>query len=189
RVWDWLADKSRHAIDVVERYVDCQATDTDLHIVAKQAEDEWVTEFGNHHPSNAVYALSNWAIRAHDAAVGVAAEIVEAIRCEACVRIGVSLGSPAKSDASGSKASVEAGEAAQAVEAAAQCDLLRDIFHGPRRAVIVRSHWKIAPVVQLARDIYEEKFFHRLPILADALEEAGCTNVNILDHCRKPAEH
>jgi hypothetical protein len=44
-------------------------------------------------------------------------------------------------------------------------------------------------VVHLAQAICEERAFDRLPILADALEDAGCTNADVLDHCRQPGEH
>ena len=35
----------------------------------------------------------------------------------------------------------------------------------------------------------EDREFGRLPVLADALEEAGCTTEAILSHCRQPGEH
>jgi hypothetical protein len=44
-------------------------------------------------------------------------------------------------------------------------------------------------VVKLAQVIYDERRFTDLPILADALEEAGCTNSDVLDHCRGPGPH
>lgn len=44
--------------------------------------------------------------------------------------------------------------------------------------------WNDGTVQRLARMIYEERAFDRLPILADALEEAGCTNQDIINHCR-----
>ena len=37
--------------------------------------------------------------------------------------------------------------------------------------------------------MYESRNFARMPTLADALEEAGCTNADILAHCRQPGEH
>jgi hypothetical protein len=44
-------------------------------------------------------------------------------------------------------------------------------------------------VVKIARTITDERRFGDLPVLADALEEAGCTDPNFLVHCRRPAEH
>jgi hypothetical protein len=44
-------------------------------------------------------------------------------------------------------------------------------------------------VVQLAQEIYDRRAFDRLAALADALEEAGCRDPAILDHCRLPGEH
>lgn len=76
------------------------------------------------------------------------------------------------------------------VEASAQASILRCIF-GPLRFRLVtmdlarRTH----TVVSLARAIYQQRAFDRLPILADALEEAGCANQDILEHCRNPGEH
>jgi hypothetical protein len=44
-------------------------------------------------------------------------------------------------------------------------------------------------VARLARGIYDDRAFDRLPILADALEDAGCHDTAILDHCRQPGPH
>ena len=41
----------------------------------------------------------------------------------------------------------------------------------------------------LARAIREERWYDRLPILADAMEEAGCGDLDLLDHCRTAARH
>jgi hypothetical protein len=49
--------------------------------------------------------------------------------------------------------------------------------------------WNDGIVPKLAQAIYDDRVFDRLPILADALEEAGCTNADILNHCRRPGEH
>ena len=61
-----------------------------------------------------------------------------------------------------------------------------------RRNTILRREWLIwndALIRHLAQAIYDECAFDRLPILADALEEAGCTNADILNHYRQPGEH
>ncbi len=49
--------------------------------------------------------------------------------------------------------------------------------------------WNGGTVQKVAQSIYDERAFDRMPILADALEEAGCTNQDILGHCRQPREH
>jgi hypothetical protein len=82
-------------------------------------------------------------------------------------------------------------EAAAALRALfdAQPKLVRDIFGNPFRPVTVDSAWLSPTVVSLATRIYDDRAFDRLPILADALEDAGCTNADILNHCRQPGEH
>lgn len=70
--------------------------------------------------------------------------------------------------------------------------LLRDIFGNPFRPVTVSPAWLAwnhGTVPKLAQAIYDERRFADMPILADALEEAGCTSADILAHCRQPAEH
>jgi len=69
------------------------------------------------------------------------------------------------------------------------CAMLRDVSGTPFRAHIFDPAWHTATVTSLAEAIYADRAFDRLPILADALEDAGCTNRDILDHCRQPGEH
>jgi hypothetical protein len=74
-------------------------------------------------------------------------------------------------------------------EQAAQCHRLRDIFGNPFRPVTVDSTWLTSSVLKLAQAIYDDRAFDRLPRLADALVAAGCTNEDILSHCRSGGEH
>jgi hypothetical protein len=78
-------------------------------------------------------------------------------------------------------------------EKAAQAALLRDILGPlPFRPVTVSPSWLSGnggTVAKLAAAIYEERRFADLPILADALEDAGCTDAAVLAHCRGPGEH
>ena len=67
--------------------------------------------------------------------------------------------------------------------------LFRDIFGNPFRPVAFDPEWRTETVVGIARDIYEDRAFERVPILADAIEEAGCDNADILSHCREPGVH
>jgi len=68
-----------------------------------------------------------------------------------------------------------------------QAHVLRDIVGDPFRAVGFDSAWRTTTAA--AEAIYADSAFDRLPILADALEDAGCTDAVILDHCRQPGEH
>jgi hypothetical protein len=76
-----------------------------------------------------------------------------------------------------------------ALENKGQTDLLREIIGNPFRPISVDARWLTSTVVALAHAIYDDRTFGRLPILADALEEAGCTNADILNHCRQLGEH
>jgi hypothetical protein len=74
-------------------------------------------------------------------------------------------------------------------EMAAQAALVRDLFGNPFRPVAPNPAWLIRNVRQLAQAICETKDFDQLPILADALEDAGCHDDAILAHCRRAGEH
>jgi hypothetical protein len=63
------------------------------------------------------------------------------------------------------------------------------VFDVPLRFVTIRPSWLTSTVVALARGIYEDRAFDRMPILADALQDAGCDSDDILNHCRGPGPH
>jgi hypothetical protein len=67
--------------------------------------------------------------------------------------------------------------------------VVRCIFGNPFRPVSADPAWLTSTVVALARSIYDERAFDRLPILADALQDAGCDNPDILTHCRSVGPH
>jgi len=67
--------------------------------------------------------------------------------------------------------------------------LVKDIFGNPYRPITLNSSWLTSTVLALANGIYSEKAFDRMPILADALQDAGCDNEEILQHCRGPGVH
>jgi hypothetical protein len=74
-------------------------------------------------------------------------------------------------------------------EEAAQTDLIRDVFGNPFRPVILSPAWRTDTAVALAQRMYDACDFSAMPILADALEDAGCTDEAILMHCRGPGPH
>jgi hypothetical protein len=73
-----------------------------------------------------------------------------------------------------------------------QTSLLHDIFGNPFRPVAIDPDWLAwnhGTVPKLAQTIYDDRRFDLLPILADALQDAGCTNDEILQHCHSPGAH
>jgi hypothetical protein len=65
-----------------------------------------------------------------------------------------------------------------------QPDYVRDLFALVVRRVRFDPAWRTDAATGLARAAYDGRAFDRLPILADALEEAGCDVPAVLDHCR-----
>jgi hypothetical protein len=79
---------------------------------------------------------------------------------------------------------------ALAEETTAQVTILRDIA-GPTsfRAVTLDPAWRTTTALQLAQQMYDSRDFSAMPILADALQDAGCDSADILAHCRGPGPH
>jgi hypothetical protein len=79
------------------------------------------------------------------------------------------------------------------------CDLLREVVGNPFRPVHLELRWLLwndRCVPRMAEAIYRDRQLPRgalggpqFAVLGDALEEAGCTNTDVLNHCRLPAEH
>src|SRR5262245_13664709 len=70
-----------------------------------------------------------------------------------------------------------------------QCALLRDIYGNPFRPPAFDPRWRTADALGLARGIYDGPAFDRLPLLADALMDAGCVDELVLGHCRSDGPH
>ncbi len=77
-----------------------------------------------------------------------------------------------------------ASELAEKEEVIGQARLLRDIIGNPFRPVSVDPSWLTSTVRALAEHFYDTRDFTAMPILADALQDAGCDNADILSHCR-----
>ncbi len=87
------------------------------------------------------------------------------------------------------KRRIDPGGPIPARDRAAVCALVREIFnpfHGARLGLL-SGHGGV--VARLARAIYDERRFEDMPVLADALEEAGCSDEAALHHCRQPGGH
>jgi hypothetical protein len=68
-------------------------------------------------------------------------------------------------------------------------DVMRDIVGNPFRPTAFDPAWRTSTVAALAEGMYTDRAFDRLPILADALEDAGCDAAELLAHLRGDGSH
>jgi hypothetical protein len=68
-------------------------------------------------------------------------------------------------------------------------NIVRDVFGSFFYRVAIDPRWLSSTVLDLARTIDAEKCYERMPILADALMDAGCDDEALLNHCQQPIEH
>ncbi len=161
-------DRDRHLADVIERYADSRATKKELRAACRHLQEL-------HDVSDALGAAC-----AQDHLTNAAG-------------IAVLAAANAAAGPYPGPAGMSAWKALLAAEFQAQVHLLRDVL-GPlpfRRVPIdpVWLAWNGGTVRQLAGSVYEERAWERLPILADALEEAGCGDRDVLDHLRGSGPH
>jgi len=169
RIWHLLKDESsREAVEVSERYADGLAAEKQL-IAARSAILPDRRFFSD--PGGLQLRTRGDRRRAGFDAVIWAADANPRVAASESVRLAA--------HASGD----------WWVEYRAQVALLREVFGNPFRPVPFELAWRTAATEAIAQTIYDERRFDDLPILADALEEAGCTDTDILAHCRLPGEH
>jgi len=74
-------------------------------------------------------------------------------------------------------------------ERATQAALLRCVFGNPIHPIDFNAAWRSPNVIDIARRVYDDRAFDHMPILADALQDAGCEIDEILNHCRGSGPH
>jgi hypothetical protein len=67
--------------------------------------------------------------------------------------------------------------------------LIQDIFEDFQNSLTILNEWCSTNVVDLARTIYEERAFDRMPFLADALMDEGCQSDAVIEHCKSSSPH
>jgi hypothetical protein len=196
RLWHLFADpQARQAVEVAERFADGQASLDELVAAGRSAGDAERSAMNRIReltggrswpgPLPASLEAAHHARAAAAAAVAAAttAKLAEAAERAAlqCV-IAAGVGRDRWDD----------GRPVQHAIEAMQCDLLRDIFGNPFRPVAIDPVWLTwhgGVLVSMAQKMYDSREFSDMPILADALEEAGCTDADLLGHCRSAGEH
>jgi hypothetical protein len=190
RVWHLLADeRSRQGVEATERFADGFLSREELRRAGSAAYQAWwETEprddddedhprYDPHH-GQALFCAANAVVRLtgtgeHAGSEGVASEVRRAVWFAS-----------------------EDQRAAEEDERKAQCALVRDLFDDPFHPLALDSAWRTPDVLSLARAAYQERILPsgvleraRLALLADALEDAGCTDEVILAHLRGEGPH
>jgi hypothetical protein len=187
-----LTDADGHkSLEVAEKFADSSATERDLtransaaRKAHKRANTACAPRFakGPHHVTHPNFYLTH-------AVVEASSESDMFVRAAAAIGL---LGQAARDSVIFQNDAVDyfaRREAARAAMLRRLTHILRDIFGNPFRPVSLDPSWISSTVTSLAQAIYDDHAFDRMPILADALEDAGCTNQDILAHCRGGGEH
>ncbi len=192
-VWDQMDDRSRSVVEVSEQFADGEARKTELSAAREAATQDCHAinqELGTMVRAAAYRSYDALQIRQSiTSAAWLTAWLQNAGRGAQTVALSTQI--IRRSLALGGAAGPEASTALHE-EASFQADLVRCIFGNPFRPVAVDASWSLwngGTVVRLARMIYDDRAFDRMPVLADALEEAGCAEQAILSHCRSVAGH
>jgi len=132
------------------------------------------------------WSLSQYLVTAGRAKVLNAVAACARMTCEACWE---SLVAYRYTQVWQNRREERAARLARQGEREVRAHIVRDVFRNPFRTVRLEPKWLSSTVVALANGIYQTRAFDGMPILADALQEAGCDNDDILNHCRGPGPH
>jgi hypothetical protein len=171
RIEHFLTDsRSLQALAVLERYLDGNAAEADREAANRAAELVQVAEdparrYAAEAVCHALFSLPAYLI----------AEVYR-VSVRAAHAAGCAVASPTLDE--------RAFWNAVRAEETAQADLLREIFGNHFRPVSFSPSWRTDTALSLARQMYEARDFSAMPILADALQDAGCDSAELLDHLR-----
>jgi len=174
RIWPLLSDeRSRRAVEVGERFADSLASNMELDV----ARIESTAAIPRRHPSKGVaVGGKEW----REAKVRIRA--TRAAWNAVLIPVGEFYARILTAWVAQERGLAWTGEYWQ-------CRLLRDLFGNPFRTITFDPSWLSPTVKTLVQRIYDDRTFKDLPILAMALEIAGCAVPEILAHLRGPGPH
>jgi hypothetical protein len=194
RTWHLLEDQAWQVVELAERDADGQASAAELQRALPLVDSRLMLlalQGGSKAAKAATYAAGG-AINRN------IAEKCRVVARDAAGAYAWDVAGAAK-NASDATRWAPAWNAAEATELRRQAALLHDLFGNLFRRVAFDSDWLTrhdSSIPQLAQSVYEDRDLpsghldhHRLAVLADALEDAGCTDQDILAHCRGPGPH
>jgi hypothetical protein len=175
RNWHLISDEARrNAVEQAEAYADGLVTNDTLHHAWLNAAKSVDTGIGVSHLDGAIVDAC-W----RNIAIGEAISLID----------------NAASAAAGGPPWDDAWMQARIPEHEKQASLLRDIFGGIFytknlfRPTLIEPKWLTSTVTSIVNHMYDSNDFGPMPILADSLEDAGCDEDYILNHCGNAGEH
>jgi hypothetical protein len=186
----WLADPVfEAALDVIERFADGLASQAELVAVDRDvvaSVDRLEMAEDNPETTNAAHAFYQAAQAVEEAAYDdpdspYAYRMTDVVLRTAYAAGYAATAGPRKGDGQDRQGYSKQAESAERQSLA---KLVREVFGNPFRPVAFNPAWRTSTVVALAKGMYGSRDFSAMPILADALQDAGCDSDDILDHCR-----
>ena len=178
-VWDLFTDdRSRAAVEVVERFADGDATEAEMWAVYRESSVARDLAVGP--DSTAPRRHRSLAGRCTSWAAHVVTNVPPLPNPVPVVR----------DDLFEPLAQLQYARRGRVrVVRAIQAELVREVFGDPFRPVDFNPAWRTDTALTLARSMYAAREFGAMPILADALQDAGCEDAEVLAHCRGDTTH
>jgi hypothetical protein len=188
RIWHLMEDeRSRNAVEVAERYAEGLVGVGKLRAAYELAYEAYMDDGIDGDSIEEV--IARIAVNLTVVDIGeVATSATEAANAKAHVAV-YGLGD---SDVDTTKTTQAAYSAERFAERAVLCCYLRCIFGNPFQLISFDPSmlaWNGSAIRKMAQAIYDDRAFARLPLLADALEDAGCIDADVLSHCRTSGDH
>lgn len=181
-------ERSRRAVAVAERYADGDADKDELEDARRESREAVRYVTGLNYASSHGRVMASYARTVAKRSAEAVADVVG----KSVGKVAAAISSAAL-EAAAEAAGLEGGQQGQAplfrhsrleADRAQQAAFLRDIF--PFRPVTFSPEWRTSTAVAIAKQMYDSRDFSAMPILADALQDAGCENADILNHFRDP---
>lgn len=160
--WSLLPALAQQAVETVERYADGLGNAKQLRAARRTAET--VARATQPVPYADAYNPAEWEV------TNTVRLVIAAAAVNARLRLG----------------SVSSAWPVSGVE---QVTLLRELFGNPFHPISVEPSWLTPTVLTLAHIVRTERAFELMPVLGDALQDAGCDNAEVIDHCYGPGPH
>jgi hypothetical protein len=187
-IWQYMRKKrSRKNVEVTERFLEGLAGDAELHAAYTAATTAFEETPENTIENHITLVASVVAVNNVEEAISEA-RYVAGVIADKAVYGDYPIGITDETQA--------ACAARFTTEQARQCRVLRCVIGNPFLPITPDPAWRAPSVLSVAQAAYDERVMPageldgvRLAVLADALEEAGCTNAHILLHLCSPGPH